>query len=116
MAAAASSTVWDTKPCAGAAEPGAGGLSKTEDDETVLRVAYYNVGMLQTALDSKYSARSKKNVAEIWQVTLLNHSGSIVCIFFACASWENMGLAFKEKKPRLRVTRGLAAADRKHGQ
>ena len=36
MAAAANSTVWDTKRFAGAAEPGVVDLYETVDDETVL--------------------------------------------------------------------------------
>ena len=45
---------------AAAAEPGAAALTVVEDDATVLRVAFYNVGMQQSALDSKKSDRAAK--------------------------------------------------------
>jgi len=59
-----SSSAWGCQPRAGAAEPGNAGASesrfnKTEDDETVLRVAYYNVGLQQTAMDTKPSSRAE---------------------------------------------------------
>ena len=43
MAAASSSTVRAVQRGAGAAEPGAVAVTVVENDETVLRVAFYNV-------------------------------------------------------------------------
>ena len=59
-----SSSAWGIQPRAGAAEPGNAGASesgnnKTEDDETVLRVAYYNVGLQQTVMDTKSPEKAK---------------------------------------------------------
>ena len=45
---------------AGAAEPDAAALTMVENDETLLRVAFYNVGMQQSALDTKTSERADK--------------------------------------------------------
>ena len=45
---------------AGASEPGAAALTMVENDETLLRVAFYNVGMQQSALDTKTSERADK--------------------------------------------------------
>ena len=53
MAAASSSGAWDAPPSAGAAEPGAGGVTRVLDDEKILRVAFYNVGLQQSALNIK---------------------------------------------------------------
>ena len=62
MAAAATSTVWDVQPGAGAAEPGASALTMVENDETVFRAAFYNVGIQQSALDTKTSERAEKTL------------------------------------------------------
>ena len=59
MAVASSSGVWDAPPSAGAAEPGAGGVTRVLDDEKILRVAFYNVGLQQGALDSKFIPQSE---------------------------------------------------------
>ena len=53
MAAASASTVWNVEQGAGAQEPGAAAVTEVEDDETLLRVAFYNVGIQQSDLDSK---------------------------------------------------------------
>ena len=58
LAAASSATVWDAQPGAGATEPGAAAVTVVESDETVLRVAFYNVGMQHSALDSKNGYKS----------------------------------------------------------
>ena len=59
MAAASSSSVWNVRNDAGAEEPGVAAVTVVEDDETVLRVAFYNIGLQQSALDTK-----KRAVAE----------------------------------------------------
>ena len=62
IAAACSSTVWDVQPGAGAADHGTVAVTVVENDETVLRVAFYNVGMQQSALDSMKSDRAAKTL------------------------------------------------------
>ena len=50
---ASSSWACNIQGGAGAPEPGAAAVTVVEDDETVLRVAFYNVGMQQSDLDTK---------------------------------------------------------------
>ena len=50
---ASSSGAWNIQGGAGAPEPGAAAVTVVEDDETVLRVAFYNVGIKQQDLNSK---------------------------------------------------------------
>jgi len=66
----ARSSAWGRQPRAGAAEPGIAGAAEpgfntTVDDETVLRVAYYNVGILQTAMDTKHHERAKNRLLKL---------------------------------------------------
>ena len=88
MAAASSSTVWDVQPGAGAAEPGAAAVTVVENDETVLRVAFYNVGMQQSALDSREADRAKQRCRALAH-DIAEGFKSITWKFFACAGWEN---------------------------
>ena len=53
MTAASSSGAWDLQALAGAAEPGAGNATEVLNDETVFRVAFYTVGIHQSALDTR---------------------------------------------------------------
>ena len=50
---ASSSWACNIQGGAGAPEPGAAAVTVVEDDETVLRAAFYNVGMQQSDLDTK---------------------------------------------------------------
>ena len=56
MAASSSSGVWKVQRSAGAAEPGA--FSMVQNDETLLRVAFYNVGIQQQDLNTKKPRRA----------------------------------------------------------
>jgi len=65
-----SSSVWGRHPRAGAAEPGIAGAAEpgfntTVNDETVLRVAYYNVGIVQEALETKHREKAKNRLLKL---------------------------------------------------
>jgi len=83
-----SSSAWGIQPRAGAAEPGnAGasesGINKTEDDETVLRVAYYNVGLQQTVMDTKSPEKAKTRCLSLALVianAFTKHFLDILCL------------------------------------
>ena len=53
--------VWGAPRSAGAGEPGFAGLTEVLDDETVFRVAFYNVGFQQSMLDAKRRHRAVKH-------------------------------------------------------
>ena len=58
MPSASSSKVWGAGPHAGAAEPGE--VTFELDDASVLRVAFYNVGIQQPELDKKFKKEADK--------------------------------------------------------
>ena len=97
MAAASASTVWNVERGAGAQEPGAAGVTVVQNDETVLRVAFYNVGIQQSDLNTK-KGHLHNDAAKIWRMTSLKDSVSIAWISFACASWENTRSDFRAER------------------
>ena len=73
--------VWDVQGNAGAAEPGA--VILAENDETVLRVAFYNVGLKQSDLDAKnpQSAIERcERFAHDIAAAFMNHCLDLLCI------------------------------------
>ena len=80
-AGAAEPGAWDARPHAGAAEPGK--VTFEDDDSSVLRVGFYNVGIQQSELDKKNAQDAKKkcmalaqDIADAFQ----KHSLDLLCL------------------------------------
>ena len=113
LGATSSSTVWDVQRSAGAAEPGA--VTVVKNDETVLRVAFYNVGIQQSDLDSKKCTvaekRCRKFAGDI-AAAFLTHRLDLLCI---CELGEHdIGLQ-GQKTPGVRIAAGPARVRPAHG-
>ena len=65
MAAASSSGAWAVRAGAVAAEHGAAAVTTVEHDETMLRSAFYNVGIQQQDLDTKKSKPAEKRCRDL---------------------------------------------------